>query len=81
MRRLFKQFSFPFLGARIDEAANQENDPVISAGPSRIAVHVVRIDEGRQIAREVAGLVRARPHRDGRRARTGSGRRPMNVSP
>ena len=50
-----------FLGARIDEAANQKNEPVISTGPSRITVHVVRIDEGRQIAREVAGLVRARP--------------------
>jgi acetate kinase len=50
-----------FLGVQIDEAANEKNQPVVSTGPSRIAVHVVRIDEGRQIAGEVARLIRVRP--------------------
>jgi acetate kinase len=50
-----------FLGVQIHEAANQMNQPVVSSESSRIAVHVVRIDEGRQIAREVAALARVRP--------------------
>lgn len=45
-----------FLGARLDEDANLANAAVISHAESALAIHVIRIDEGRQIARETAKL-------------------------
>jgi acetate kinase len=48
--------SLEFLGVRVNEDANRVSAPVVSASHSPIAIHVVRIDEGRQIAREVATL-------------------------
>ncbi len=50
-----------FLGAQLDERANAVNAPVISRPQSRVAIHVVRIDEGRQVALATARLHRARP--------------------
>lgn len=44
------------LGASLDEVANQASGPLISAPQSAVSVRVVRIDEGRQIARETARL-------------------------
>jgi acetate kinase len=46
-----------FLGARIDEKANAANAAVVSLQQSAVAIHVVRIDEGRQIALGTAKLV------------------------
>jgi acetate kinase len=46
-----------FLGARIDEKANVANATVVSLQHSGVAIHVVRIDEGRQIAFGTAKLV------------------------
>jgi acetate kinase len=45
-----------FLGTRLDEAANATNAAIISHPKSSISVHVVRIDEGRQIAQDTARL-------------------------
>ena len=45
-----------FLGARLDEAANSANAPVISHPQGRVSIHIVRIDEGRQIALGTARL-------------------------
>jgi acetate kinase len=45
-----------FLGAQLDDGANSTNAAVISHSASRISVHVVRIDEGRQIAQGTARL-------------------------
>jgi acetate kinase len=45
-----------FLGARVDDAANLANAAIISHPQSSISVHVVRIDEGRQIALDTARL-------------------------
>lgn len=50
-----------FLGVRADDDANEAHAPIVSAPDSAIAVHVVRVDEGRQIAREVARLRDERP--------------------
>lgn len=47
-----------FLGARVDEAANLANAAIISPPQSSISVHIVRIDEGRQIALDTARLRR-----------------------
>jgi acetate kinase len=45
-----------FLGARLDDGANSANAAVISHPESQISVHVVRIDEGRQVAQGTARL-------------------------
>jgi acetate kinase len=45
-----------FLGAHLDEEANSASAAVISDPRSAISIHVVRIDEGRQIALETARL-------------------------
>jgi acetate kinase len=45
-----------FLGARLDVDANAANAAVISHPESPISVHIVRIDEGRQIAQGTARL-------------------------
>lgn len=44
------------LGALLNEDANLANAMVVSHPESAIAIHVIRIDEGRQIARETAKL-------------------------
>jgi len=44
------------LGAALDEDANASNAAVISSPQSSISIEVVRIDEGRQIARATAQL-------------------------
>lgn len=44
------------LGARLDEDANSANAAVISRPQSSVSIHVVRIDEGRQIAQDTARL-------------------------
>ena len=44
------------LGARLDEQANLAHLPVVSTPDSAVAIHVVRVDEGRQIARDTARL-------------------------
>jgi acetate kinase len=49
-----------FLGAHLDEHANAANAPVISRPQSRVAIRVVRIDEGRQVALATARLHCAR---------------------
>jgi acetate kinase len=45
-----------FLGAHLDEEANSASAAVISDPRSALSIHVVRIDEGRQIALETARL-------------------------
>ena len=45
-----------FLGARLDGSANSANAATISHPQSPVSIHVVRIDEGRQIAQDTAGL-------------------------
>lgn len=45
-----------FLGARLDDGANLANAAVVSRADSAVSIHVIRIDEGRQIARETAKL-------------------------
>lgn len=45
-----------FIGARLDDDANAANAAVISDPESPILVHIVRIDEGRQIAQATARL-------------------------
>jgi acetate kinase len=52
--RIVRQLEF--LGARLDRDANLANAAVVSYAESAVAIHVVRIDEGRQIARETAKL-------------------------
>lgn len=44
------------LGARLDEDANSANAAIISHPQSSVSIHVVRIDEGRQIAQGTARL-------------------------
>jgi acetate kinase len=50
-----------FLGVHLDGEANLGNAPVVSAAQSAVSVHVVRVDEGRQIAHAVGRLMRGRP--------------------
>jgi acetate kinase len=45
-----------FLGARLDEDANLANATVVSHPESALAIQIIRVDEGRQIARETAKL-------------------------
>lgn len=45
-----------FLGARLDGDANLANAAVVSRPYSAVSIHVIRVDEGRQIARETAKL-------------------------
>ncbi|HEX7637160.1 MAG TPA: acetate kinase, partial [Burkholderiaceae bacterium] len=45
------------LGVALDERRNADNAPLISAADSRVAVHVIRTDEARVIAREVRDLL------------------------
>ena len=49
------------LGARLDESANRANAAVVSPSQGAVSVHVIRVDEGRQIARDTAELAR-QPH-------------------
>lgn len=44
------------LGARVDDGANVSHAAVVSRADSAMSIHVIRIDEGRQIARETAKL-------------------------
>lgn len=46
-----------WLGAVLDQAANQRGDAVISASDSRIEVRVVATDEERMIARHTLATV------------------------
>ena len=48
-----------FLGARMNEQANQAHAPVFSRVDSPVSLHIVQIDEGRQVARETARLAGA----------------------
>jgi acetate kinase len=48
-----------FFGARLDEEANSASAAVISDPRSAVSIHVVQIDEGRQIAMETARLARS----------------------
>jgi acetate kinase len=48
-----------FLGITLDQAHNQANEPVISAGDSLTDVRVIRTDEESMIARGVASLLAA----------------------
>ncbi len=57
--RILRQLDF--LGVSVDTGANRVGGPVVSAPLSAIEVLVVEVDEGRQIAREVARLSRERP--------------------
>lgn len=45
-----------FLGARLDEDANVTNAAIVSHPQSHVSIHIVRIDEGRQIAQATARL-------------------------
>lgn len=45
-----------FLGVQLDDSANSANAAIISRPESPISVHIVRIDEGRQIAQGTARL-------------------------
>jgi acetate kinase len=63
-----------FLGVRLDGGANAANAAVISRPESRVSVHVVRIDEGRQIARQTARLCDRASMREGGCAPPGSER-------
>jgi acetate kinase len=46
-----------FLGITLDQARNQTNEPLISAGDARTVVRVIRTDEELMIARDVASLL------------------------
>jgi acetate kinase len=45
-----------FLGIKIDESRNAENDGVISTGSSRVTVRVIHTDEEQMIARSVLNM-------------------------
>jgi acetate kinase len=57
-----------FLGVRLDGGGNAANAAIISHSESRVSVHVVRIDEGRQIAEGTARLCGPVRRREGRSA-------------
>jgi acetate kinase len=46
-----------FQGITLDQARNQANEPLISAGDARTVVRVIRTDEELMIARDVASLL------------------------
>ena len=46
-----------FLGIALDIAQNTKNEGVISTGPSRVAIHVIRTDEELMIARSVCRII------------------------
>ena len=55
------------LGARLDEDTNLANATVVSHPESAVVIQVVRVDEGRQIARETAKLASSNADMDRRR--------------
>ena len=46
-----------FLGIELDAERNAANDGVISTAGGRVAIRVIRTDEGRMIAKTVCGVL------------------------